>query len=279
MSIASTASAYVQLTRPVNCGIAFASVLVGAFVARGAISGRSAILAGLSECCLCAGANVINDCYDIAIDRLNKPTRPLVTGRATRRIAFLYGILLHLVGVGLGAALGWPALSVALFTALVATAYSAFLKHTVALGNLAVSAVAALAFIYGGLTGMRPILAAVPAVFAFLFHFGREVLKDIEDAAGDAAGLTATVPIRYGTKAALTVITGVFAVLVLATILPALIGWYGRAYLVLVAVVDLVLLYVVCSMWRDVGPSNAGRLSRILKANMVIGLMAICAGR
>lgn len=278
MPVLSTTSAYLQLTRPVNCVIAFASVLVGAFVAGAAIVGRSAVLAGLSGLCLCAGANVINDCYDIAIDRLNKPGRPLAAGRITRHAAALYGALLNVIGIGLGWVLGPPAFGVALGMAVVSIAYSAVLKKRVVVGNLAVSAVSSLLFIYGGLTGQRLILAIVPMGFAFLFHLGREVLKDIEDAAGDAAGRAVTVPVRYGTTAALAIITGVFAALILATFLPALMGWYGRTYFVLVAVVDLVLLYVVRSMWRDSGPANAGRLSRILKANMVVGLMAVCAG-
>ncbi|MBI4553386.1 MAG: geranylgeranylglycerol-phosphate geranylgeranyltransferase [Candidatus Latescibacteria bacterium] len=272
-------SAYLQLTRPVNCAIAFASVLVGAFVAGAEVAGRLALIAGLSEFCLCAGANVINDCYDMARDRLNKPARPLVTGRATRQAAIVYAVLLSVMGVGLGVTLGLAPSGVALFTALAALAYSAVLKKMAFVGNVTVSAVSSLAFVYGGLTGPRPLLSIVPAGFAFLFHLGREVLKDIEDAAGDAASRVTTVPVRYGTTTAVGVITGVFAALILSTLLPVMAGWYGRTYLALVILVDLILLYVVRSMWRDAGPANAGRLSRILKANMVLGLIALCAGR
>lgn len=272
-------SAYLQLTRPANCTIAFASVLVGAFVAGAEVAGRLALIAGLSEFCLCAGANVINDCYDMARDRLNKPARPLVTGRATRQAAIVYAVLLSVMGVGLGVTLGLAPSGVALFTALAALAYSAVLKKMAFVGNVTVSAVSSLAFVYGGLTGPRPLLSIVPAGFAFLFHLGREVLKDIEDAAGDAASRVTTVPVRYGTTTAVGVITGVFAALILSTLLPVMAGWYGRTYLALVILVDLILLYVVRSMWRDAGPANAGRLSRILKANMVLGLIALCAGR
>ena len=69
------------------------------------------------------------------------------------------------------------------------------------------------------------------------------------------------------------------AVLIPATILPYLEGWYGVRYLALVIPVDLVILYVLWSIWRDARPVNAGRLSRILKTDMVIGLIAICLGR
>jgi geranylgeranylglycerol-phosphate geranylgeranyltransferase len=146
-------------------------------------------------------------------------------------------------------------------------------------GNATVSGVAATAFLYGGLLGPRPFLALIPVGFAFLFHFGREIIKDMEDAAGDRAGRVRSIPLEYGVPGARIMITAAFLALIVLTLVPAYAGWYGLPYAGLVVPVDLVLLYVLRALWRDASPPSAGRLSRILKADMVLGLAALCLGR
>jgi hypothetical protein len=49
--------------------------------------------------------------------------------------------------------------------------------------------------------------------------------------------------------------------------------------LVVIPGVDLVLAYVIWSMWRDHSRSNLHRLSNILKVDMLLGLAAIYAGK
>ncbi|SVC65842.1 uncharacterized protein METZ01_LOCUS318696, partial [marine metagenome] len=86
-------------------------------------------------------------------------------------------------------------------------------------------------------------------------------------------------PIRLGVSSARLIITVTFLSLMVTTIWPYAAGWFGMRYLALVSLVDLILVYVLWSVWRDTSPDNAGRLSRILKANMVIGVMAVVLGR
>jgi len=66
--------------------------------------------------------------------------------------------------------------------------------------------------------------------------------------------------------------------LVAATFLPYSSGLYTIDYLIIVTVVNVALLYVLNSMWRDRSPSNLNKLSLILKLNMVVGLIAIFVG-
>ena len=147
------------------------------------------------------------------------------------------------------------------------------------MGNGVVSLIAALAFIYGGLAVGRFGPTLIPAWFAFLFHFGREIVKDIQDWAGDTAIGAKTLPIRFGKKTALIVTTYTFILLIISTPVPALFRIYGIVYLIVVILgVDIPLLYVLRSMWRDSGPTNLGRLSFILKVDMLIGLLAIYLG-
>ena len=237
-------------------------------------------LACLSGSIIAGAANVINDYFDIEIDKINKQHRPLPSGLVTPPQARIFSILLFATGIIIGALVNSVALAIAASSSVLLFMYSASLKRTVLWGNLAVSLATALAFIYGGIAVGRFSAALIPAGFAFMFHWGREIIKDIEDMEGDRENHVKTLPIRYGEKIALGVATGVFCVLLFATIAPFILKIYGFLYLLIVLFgVDTVLVYVIFSMWKNPQPANLGWLSTLLKIDMIIGLVAIYAGR
>jgi geranylgeranylglycerol-phosphate geranylgeranyltransferase len=142
-----------------------------------------------------AGGNSINDFYDLEIDRINKPRRPLPRGAISRSSALLFSIALFLLGMVLSFWVGGFGILVALAASGLLIVYSSFLKKRFIWGNLAVSSVCALAFVYGGLAADDFRLSLVPAAFALVFHLGREILKDIEDLKGDSSSGASTDPI------------------------------------------------------------------------------------
>jgi geranylgeranylglycerol-phosphate geranylgeranyltransferase len=270
--------AYLQSIRPANVVIAAGAVMVGA-LSSGLRPGGSVWLACLVAGLITGGGNVINDVYDLEIDRINKPQRPLPSGRASRRGAVALGAILLVLGVGIGQALGFWGLLVALLVALLLVAYSARLKRTVLWGNLTVALAAGLAFLYGGIAAERPGPALIPAGFAFLFHLGREMLKDAQDVAGDRAAGARTLPAVAGVAEALGWAGLVFVLLIMASPLPFAVGYYSAAYVIIVVLgVDLPLIYVMLSWRRDQSPDRLGRLSLLLKMDMWVGLVAILAG-
>lgn len=272
--------AYFELTRPVNAVIAAASIFVGAIVTGEKIEPLwNVILVCLSGICIAGGGNAINDYFDIEVDRINRPQRPIPSGRASKTWAFVFSLLLLAVGTLLGLVLGWKTGLIAFCSSALLILYSYRFKQVALLGNCVVSFVASLAFIYGGLAYDRFGPTLIPAWFAFLFHLGREVIKDIQDCAGDTVTHAKTLPIRFGQKTAVIVVTYVFMLLILSTMVPALLSNYGTAYLVVVILgVDIPLMYIIRSMWKDPQPSNLGRISSILKIDMLIGLLAIYLG-
>ena len=226
-----------------------------------------------------AGANALNDLFDLEIDRINKPHRPLPSGKLSISQARGFSIAATVTGLALSPLLGWWGLMVAWAVTVLLVAYSVRLKKTPLWGNLAVALAAALAFVYGGLVAGRVSSALIPAGFAFLFHLGREILKDAEDVAGDRAGGARTLATRAGIATALNFAGLAFIVLILATPLPFMLGRYSLAYLVIVILgVDVPLVYVVISSLRDQGPRNLGRLSLLLKLDMWVGLVAVMVG-
>lgn len=272
--------ALITLTRPVNVVISAASIFIGAFITGTVQPIDKVLLACLSGGIIAGAANVINDYFDIEIDKINKRYRPLPSGRVSLALAFKLSIMLFTTGIIVSAFVSTIALGIAFSASVLLFMYSASLKRTVLWGNLAVSLATGLAFIYGGISVGRFTAALIPAGFAFMFHWGREIIKDIEDVEGDWANQVVTLPIRYGEKAALRVATAVFGALFLATIAPYVARIYGLAYFLIVFLgVDAVIIYVALSMWRNPKPANLGRLSTLLKVDMIIGLMAIYAGR
>lgn len=271
----------IELARPVNCLIGFCSILAAAFVARGALAPlRDVMVAGLSGMFILAGGNAINDVLDVDIDRINRPMRPLPSGRISRRLAVMEAGFLFFVGVISGGTIGRLVGGIALLAVGLLILYSAWLKRTVLWGNLSVSALGGLAFLYGGLAAERMRAAWVPAILAFFFHFGREVLKDMEDVEGDRSAQANTFPVRFGLRRASLLAMLIYGVLVFLSPVPFLLGLYRWPYLVVVVLgVDGVVAYAIGSLWKDRSPRNLVRLSGLLKADMLIGLMAIVVGR
>lgn len=255
-----------------------ASVAVGLFIAHGDVLTWQALAAGISAWFICGAANAANDYYDVAADRVNKPLRPLAAGLLHPGHALALALVLSGGGIITGVWVSPVHGVIALCAVGLSWLYNAGWIRRGLLGNIIVSAVAATAFIYGGLLGGEPALALIPTGFAGFFHLGREMIKDIEDARGDTDAQRRSIPIQHGVHHTLILISAAFAVLILITLIPVYYEWFGLSYAGLVLLVDAVLLYVLWSLWRDTSPQRAGRMSRLLKMNMALGILALFLG-
>ncbi|MEE9118324.1 MAG: UbiA family prenyltransferase, partial [Calditrichia bacterium] len=115
-----------------------------------------------------------------------------------------------------------------------------------------------------------------PAAFAFLFHLGREILKDIQDMEGDKQAGADTFPVKYGISRSIGLISVDFILLVFLTAIPYILGIYSIRYFMIICFgIYPVLLFVLYRSRKDSDPANLGFLSNLLKADMIIGLLAI----
>jgi len=272
--------AILLIMRPLNALIGALSVAVGVILAAPAAWSSAATLAVISAALILGGANVLNDFFDYEIDCINRPRRILPRGLMTRREALLQAIFLFATGVFFTIFAGIQLFSLAVLTTALLFWYSADLKKRPASGNLVVSFVCGLAFVYGAVAGGQWSAGVAPGIFAFLFHFGREIIKDIEDRFGDAQGRARTLPIVYGLAAARVIASIAFVVLLVISPLPFVLSFYNEVYLFLIlAGVYPVVLYTMRQMWKDPSIHSMRRLSAILKADMLVGLAAIYFGR
>ena len=271
-------SAFIALIRPLNGLITALSVYVGALTAGPYRPGYSLALAALSAALIASAGYAFNDVIDLAIDRINRPQRPLPAGRITPRAALWTAGAGAALGLVVGLCLGPGPGAMALGVVLALTLYSRYLKQRPFWGNLLVSLVAAAAFLYGALAVGSWGRVWIPAAFAGLYHLGREIVKDIEDVEGDRALGACTLPLYWSPGKAAGCVGAVFAALIGLTMLTWARGIYGVAYLVPVLVVDALLLYALVDLYRHRAVLPTPRLSKLLTGGMFLGLIAIVLG-
>ncbi len=156
----------IKLSRPTNVIISFLTIIIAAELAWGLDPFNNVLLAALSAALITIGANVINDYYDIEIDRINKPNRPLAAGTVSKKTAFIYFIVVYFLAWCLAIYMNVWMFLIAFTTSIILFFYSFRLKRTVLWGNLTVSFATAMAFVYGGAAVGHYEETFFPAAFA-----------------------------------------------------------------------------------------------------------------
>ena len=191
---------YLRLARIGNVVITFLSVecagiLCGVDIARSWRIFVSAIAASL----VMAGGNAVNDLFDVDIDRINRPNRPLAAGKMSAERAKAFYMFSTALGLLASAAINSYTFLIALGASIIVFFYSYKLKRAVFSGNFAVALTTGLTFIFAG-TAVNDIADVYPAaVFAFLTNLIREIIKDAEDVKGDGQVGVKTIATKYGT--------------------------------------------------------------------------------
>ncbi len=274
--------AYLELLRPSNIVILFFGTLLGAFVAVGdaAFSQLETYFAGLATMLIGGAGNVINDYFDVEIDRINKPKRPLARGALSRPQAFRYWLILNLIALVISFFLMPLNLVMALFTIPLLYIYSRYFKRMLFIGNVIISSLVSLGFLYGAASTGNVQNVLYPTLFSFLLNLGREMLKDLEDVEGDKALGAMTIPIRFGATATLVLATVIFVVMIGATMVPYWTREYGQTYfLVVMFGTNLPLLYVIIKAWQNPTKENLYRQNTLLKVAMSFGIVSVALGK
>ncbi len=273
--------AYIRLIRPLNGIIAFISVMLGAFLSSGNISPVAKVLvASFVSALLLSAGNAFNDYCDVESDRINKPSRPIPSGQIKRQSALIFSVLLFIIGVVLAIFVNWIAFLIAVIVSLLLVLYATKLRAIPLLANSIVGFLTGLTFIYGGLAVGSVKGAVIPGIFAFLFTVAREVVKDIQDVKGDQLAGMSSLAINLGTKKAVYVSLIFFALLIIVSPIPYIVGYYSIYYLISVILgVDIVLIYCIISLLRNPSEYNSARIAGIMKFDIFVGLIAIYLGK
>ena len=273
-------TAIIKLIRPINFLITFISVILAAIICLPDKSPEiNIVLAAFAASFVMASGNIINDIYDMGIDRENKPSRPLPSGKISVKKAYLFYFGFIALSVFISSLLNEKATAIVLVSILLLFSYSKYLKRIPLVGNITVALLTGLVFIFGGVVVKNPASAIVPAVFAFLINFIREIVKDVEDVEGDRQAGVITFPIRYGFQKSKIIILIITISLILYTLYPFITQIYKIEYFVVVMViVNPILVYCLKILFEEGSVKNLKRISNLLKLDMVFGLIAIYLG-
>lgn len=253
----------------------------GIFVVLGEILGlaglppmREALLGFLTGFFVSGSANISNDYFDLEVDRVNQPGRPLPSGQVTARELWTLSILFAAIGLAAAALLGTSVLALAALAWLAAFLYNARLKEMGLLGNLTVASCVAMTAIMGGaavgsINGMVLTFAAL----AFLFDLGEEIASDAMDARGDEMRSAKSIASSMGRGYALRLSAGIFAAFIMATFIPVLMGWQGGAYLLLALAADICMAYFIIRLIQS-SSIEEGR-AQIRRLYLTWGLLAL----
>lgn len=199
-------------------------------------------LGSLCAAFLNAANNTLNQIYDLEIDRINKPNRPLVTGEVTLREAWIFTWVMYALGTvptwlvvvypyttwgqKFAAPIGLHECFFIYLAALVSTfvysvpAFGRTKAHPVG-ANLTIAIPRGLLLKVAGWTMVAHAFASEPPYLAstepwfigavfMLFLLGAASTKDFSDIEGDRAGGCRTLPIRFGVKRAAWMISPFF---------------------------------------------------------------------
>ncbi len=194
-----------------------------------------------------SGAALIsNDYFDLDVDRINHPHRPLPSGRISIPELMILTGLFTVTGFITAGLLGLVTLSFAVVIWIIAILYNWRFKESGLLGNIMVGISVAWFFIFGGATvdGLTNGLIWIFASLAFIFDTGEEIAGDAMDVAGDEQRSSKTLARLYGKPYALRISSILFILFIIISFIPFLIGWLSIVYLLIFMPMNIIVLYL-----------------------------------
>jgi geranylgeranylglycerol-phosphate geranylgeranyltransferase len=273
-----------------NCLMAGFAAIIGTLIAFNILGVPDALSSGfenfpfldsglvfLAVFLISGAGNTINDYFDIRIDSINRPERPIPSGRIKLKEAFYFSYLLFTLGSFLAFSINPVCGVIAFFNSLLLIFYAKKLKSTPLLGNLSIGYLTGSTFLFGasvfGFTGLKVLFALF--LLAALAITAREIVKDIEDIEGDKMDGADTLPIRIGAKKAgyIAGFTGFLAIFL--SPLPYFTSIIGLRYIYLVLLADL---GFSAAIYQILVRNNPAKSSKMFKIAMFFSLLAFIAG-
>jgi len=220
--------------------------------------------------------NIINDYFDVKIDSINRPSRPLPAGSVLVIHALAAYIIFILVTVIIAIRLPEVERFWIFSWLIVLFFYSYTLKRKLLVGNLVVAGVSASGFLLGAFAGGDIRMGIIPASYTFLFVLGREIVKDVDDLPGDSSLNARTLPIVVGTGKACKISASIFIALALLFPVPYFLHLYGIYYLVIMVLAMIPLLLI--SAYYTFAERRLTEVSSLLKLGMFLGSVAFYFG-
>lgn len=265
------------------------------------------LLVILATVLIAAGGYVINDYFDVKIDRINRPDELIVTRTISKPAAMRLSITLSAAGIVCGLVIAillrsWTLGILFIIIPGLLWFYSSSYKRLFMVGNLIIALLAGMTPMVVAMTNVAqlqlrfaPILPYTTlthdlyawlggfALFAFLLTWMREIVKDMQDQMGDRELECHSMPVVWGdiwTKVFVTMLI----LITLAVIghlwyhvLPFPIGWNSLSTRYIVLGIITPLLGALGLLWAAKIPSDYKNCQLLIKFTMFLGMLySIC---
>lgn len=250
-----------------------------------------------------AGGYVINDYFDVEIDKVNKADKLIVSKIFSENVTKFFYIILSFIGLAAGLASSililhskfYLLFAILILLACLLYSYSVNYKKKLIIGNLIVSLSVAFAVFLPWLFEMLylsnnalilyavkdTIMSILPYVliytaFAFLMTMIREIVKDAEDFKGDLVTHCRTIPIVLGVKK-MNLILAILTFLIWAILLYyQLVLYYQHLYLALGVMLFIwISMPILITLLFNNNEVNYHRYSIFLKIIMLLGVLSM----
>ncbi len=275
-----------KLSRPLNLGIAALVLIESLWLTAGKTfvpfhESLTWLLILLTILVMAAGY-WINDLFDYRIDLINKPNRTYIPAKISAKkvwtawfatwifisiLASLFPVRIQLILQGC-----W----ILLFL------YARYFKRKPAIGNLIVATLgAALVLTASAWIYSLSFTVLCLAIFSFEATLIREISKDVEDLKGDLKFHLSTLPILIGLNATRNLLAWVYAVFLASCLIPIVVDYWIfhkvnlTFILILLTLVIAPCIRLIFLLGRATQPEDYGKMSALLKAVMLGGMIAL----
>lgn len=278
----------IEIMRPINCLMGSLTIIIGLFNTRAGISFEMLmfnLVFGLITYFFLAGSGmVINDIYDIEIDKVNRPDRPIPRGSINLKQAkFLFFIYIS-IGIGFSVFnsiifnLGPLNVLLASFFGFIGWVYAKWGKKSGFFGNIAVGISFSIGMVYGAILNSSSIPPYIYFFFitAFSLLVSREIIKGCEDIEGDKNQGVKTLAIKIGNRKS-TYISLVFSITaILFFILPIFTNILNPILFFILMVFGLIDVFyaIILMLTTKLERKDFKRISLLLKIGAFLGLIA-----
>jgi geranylgeranylglycerol-phosphate geranylgeranyltransferase len=234
---------------------------------------KESLLAALSVTLSAFAIYALNDIYDIEIDRINAPERPLPSGLITIREAKIITILLFISSLSIAYTIKISTFLLIFFFAILGIIYSTppiRLKDGI-FGTICWGLGIATTIICGSSVTVvtpRPLIAAMGL---FILTSGCGFTKDLKDREGDKAMKIRTIPIILGEKRAIFLMT-IMAMVGFHLFLIDFI-YYGIDFFYLIIIIASMLIFIYSLIQLHKNPGSNFIYKKVYKTQGISGLL------
>ena len=266
-----------RLPNSVMVGIA---VIIGEIVSiRGYPSSSNLMFGFLTGFFISISSMILNDYFDVNVDKINSPDRPIPSGRVSKRNALGLGLMIGLLGIFSSLFLTQLNVIIAILFWAIAILYDWKGKKIGILGNSMVSMSVAIPYIFGAAALSKTLDPVILTFFcmSFLANLGREITKDILDIKGDKTINAKTLAITRGPRFA-SLISGLLLILAILFSPIPLFFDFGVTYIILILIANSMMGYAAITQLRKGGENQSLKIKKVILLGMIMGLFSFLVG-